>query len=110
MRTLNHLPAPLEVIEINDDDNAHYIAPVNTLPLPKTELSSPLKVEPDVNPVRAQHPAPDDSTLPTRRSTRTRNPPKHFQDYLFTTVAKKIFPPSTLPFGWGYRRGHLGPQ
>ena len=47
LTTVDHLPPPPEVIEINDDDNNIYVPPVNTLPLARPELAPMLKVEPD---------------------------------------------------------------
>jgi hypothetical protein len=73
----DHLPASPEVIEIEDDDNAQYTPPVNTLPLPQKELAPTLKVEPDVTPDGTPQPTNVDRPLPPRRSTRTRHPPKH---------------------------------
>jgi hypothetical protein len=88
------LPPPPEVIEIDDADNDHYTPPMHTLPLTKTELSPPLKVEPDVI---------SSPMTPPRRSTRPKKVPERFKDYLFTTVAEEQHQP---PPSLSYSRWH----
>ena len=83
------LPTPPDVIELDDDEDVHFIPPTNTLPLPKVELTPPPKVEQD----DSQSP-----TIPTRRSTRTKRPPERFKDFLFTTVAEEQHQPPLPPY------------
>ncbi len=85
-----HLPSPPEVIEIADNNEVNYSPPVNTLPLAKSELPSPLQVDPNIPP------APPKDTL--HHSTRVCRPPDYLHDYLFTTVAEKQHQPPPPPY------------
>ena len=84
---LDGLPPPPEVIEIDDEDNNLFFPPANTLPLTKAELAPQPKVEHDPMP----------TLLPTRWSTRTRQAPDRFKDYLFMTVAEEQYQPPPHP-------------
>ena len=95
LTTADHLPEPPEIIDVDDEDYERYAPPVNTLPLTKTELSPDVKVESDLTP---DHRAPSSLNTGTRRSLRTRNPPKHLRDYVFTTIAEEKHLPPPPPY------------
>jgi hypothetical protein len=109
--TFDHLPAPPEVIEIDDDGNAQYIVPVNTLPFRKR--NSPHLSKLSLTSIQFAHNTQPPIVLLFPLTV----PPVHviFRNIFGITSSQRwrkrnISPPSTIPYGRGYRRGHCGPQ